>query len=417
MPKHKTFKWNTKDHDIDFLIARLNSVRTQSNNNVSWSAAEISHLEPVLRTALLAPDSVTEDLKRRTLNKALNKPTPDGKLYKNELLDSIKDEYSIEAKVTKNTYYLITSLNYQGNPPKKWLSIDGTRIDFSPNARFFGPGARDEAEVDKQLSRLSIQVGKVPLSPVAVRVMSTSKADAFDKAMATLDEFRGIINLAHNRRVGLKLISSGPRHPRNILRLGPIHTVHDKDGATDLSSFWYEPNFLPPNKIVDFNSDGKEHFAFFEKVRNKLKNNPLEEAARNSLRRYGTALDQTNWSLAFREIWSLLEYMTDTQQAHYDVTVRRIAAMYKDHKLAKEIAQHLRVRRNKHVHSSINDPDDETLMDQARSFAEALLEFYIGNSFKFKTREEVGGFLDLPRDPAALALREKHLKAAKKYRR
>ena len=137
---------------------------------------------------------------------------------------------------------------------------------------------------------------------------------------------------------------------------------------------------------------------FIENCRKRISLSKLGKESQSALARYAVALDHADWSVSFRELWSLLEFLTDTEKNSFEPAVRRMSAMYQSYDYALEVAKHLRVRRNLHVHFSPEDADSEILMGQTRQFVEPLLEFYIHNPFGLRSKAEVGGFMDLPRD-------------------
>lgn len=210
-------------------------------------------------------------------------------------------------------------------------------------------------------------------------------------------------------------ISLGGRQPVNAVRLGPIHTIHQENGDLIPGLFWYEPDFVEPTQLPDLGKQRADLRQAMDHIQNSLAKSELADAAREGLRRYGTALDRPDWALSFRQLWMTLEFLTNTLKLSYNVTIKRIASMYKDYDLALEIADHLRDRRNKLVHIRQDDPQAETLMFQAKRFVETLLWLYIHDPFKLKSRDEVSHFLDLPKDLTELRRRRKLIDAAEKF--
>ena len=72
--------------------------------------------------------------------------------------------------------------------------------------------------------------------------------------------------------------------------------------------------------------------------------------------------------------------------------------------------------RNKIVHLSERDDRGEILVYQLKDIVENLLSFHLNNAFKFSGIEELGNFLDLPKQSLALRKKFKIIKNGLKFK-
>jgi hypothetical protein len=136
----------------------------------------------------------------------------------------------------------------------------------------------------------------------------------------------------------------------------------------------------------------------FLRPRQLLVRSPLADAACEGIRRYCRALDSWDLNQAFTQLWSTLEYLTDTTERSYDVTVRRAAARGANYQLRLEILRHLQNRRNRLIHATRAQSDVETLVHQLKWSVEELLRLFVVNPAELRSTQEVGEFLDAPRE-------------------
>ena len=79
--------------------------------------------------------------------------------------------------------------------------------------------------------------------------------------------------------------------------------------------------------------------------------------------------------------------------------IDRLVRLFRDHEDAREIANHLRLRRNQTVHSAHNiSLEADAILMQAETLASQALFFYLKNAARFENQNEIFDFLDLPLD-------------------
>ncbi|MCW8916747.1 MAG: hypothetical protein OQK24_12965 [Magnetovibrio sp.] len=402
--------------DPSALIARLNSIRSQKNEQVTYHAFEFTELKETLFSFINFPNGICSVDARGFLQHALYKPTQNGKLNADSIIDAVAHKNSNFIKKKPKAYSILTSLSYRGKPPFSWVKIGKTKIVFSPSGKklnFLIAGRPND--IEERLNRLGLPNQSTGYPWVILELSARSPHEAFEQGIGDFDILRGLLNLAFNRLTSMQ-ISTDNRQPFNKLRLGKAHTLHDEKGDSVSDNFWYEPEFVSLFPLKDLSKDRHALRLNVESARKRLAKSGLANDASVALQRYVNALDKPDWAVSFRELWAVAEFLTNTQKSTYDVTIRRMAAMYGDHDLSLAICKHLRERRNHLIHVEPNDDNAETLMMQGKRYVELLLNFYISNPFNLKSREEVGKFLDLPKTEKDLKNMGKLVDAAKHFR-
>lgn len=197
--------------------------------------------------------------------------------------------------------------------------------------------------------------------------------------------------------------------------MGALHTLHFPDGNPATKGiFWYEPDYL--EKTTDISREWTEINHLEQKVRKRLLNHHYRTDMEDAIRRYARALDYRDFHISFLELWILLEKLTATTNAQYEKMVKRVAFLYKDVDLHRQIIQHLRLYRNSNIHTGQRSERISKYVYQLKRYVEQLIRFNLINSFQFTSLEETASFLDLSTDSNILKERAKLLNKGIKFR-
>jgi hypothetical protein len=105
-------------------------------------------------------------------------------------------------------------------------------------------------------------------------------------------------------------------------------------------------------------------------------------------------------------MWQVLEKVTGSDK--YDILIDRLVRLFPDHEDAREVANHIRLRRNQTVHSAHNiSSEANSILVQVETFASQAIFFYLKNAAKFENQKELFDFLDLPLDQEKLRRQQK----------
>lgn len=234
-------------------------------------------------------------------------------------------------------------------------------------------------------------------TPVRVSVRAKTYDEAYEKAFNSLDLLRGFWNLHVNRRVGLRS-SSGIRKPVNRIVLGPIHSLHKPSGELASEYPLIEPDYVGPLRPHRLNDIWEGIEAFKREVRGSLARIPYPSELEGALLRYVRALDRRDWNTSFVQLWGLLEYLTGTSRARYEVTEERALFLIRRSKrdFHRQIFGHLTGYRNRTVHAGYETEAIETLLFQLKRYVEIALMFHLGQAPRFDSIEEAASFMSLP---------------------
>jgi hypothetical protein len=237
-----------------------------------------------------------------------------------------------------------------------------------------------------------------------------------NKALDTIDLIRGIWNLWENRKHWIGL-SSGKRYPINKFVLGPLHTLHNPNGKLATKSWWYDPEYVHPPRLL-YNQPRKlaNLYQFESSVRKYLRKSNYSSVLELALILYTRALDLTNWEDSFLRLWIVLENLTRTSpKDNYAVTVRRASFIFGGEEYSRQVLKSLKDYRNQVVHAESESVDIEGYIYQLKRHVEALLEFLIRNKYGFKNLNDAMKLFDLPCDIQALRERSNLIRSAKQF--
>ena len=404
-------KWNDKNFNPGIITSELNKVRKQSAGKVEYKGWAFQPLRAALTSAIIFDFRIHESVRPRLINRALFAITPQGKLSTDDIVNEICDQERRYLSIPPKPYFLRSNLSISGPLPFNQYTFDRKKMAFKFSRSKFDQKGVPRYAVDHFH-------GPVPenYQPVLIDVRARSDTEAGNIALDYLDFVRGQWNLWLNSAVSLKL-TAGKRQPVNQVRLGPLHTLHNQNGDLVEENFWwYEPNYIDPGKSADLSQNSNSLKKFSINCRRMLAGSGLKECAIEGLIRYTRALDHWNLETCYIELWSTLEYLTNSDRNANEPTIRRAASLYGNYQLALEIAKHLRERRNRLIHSAEQNEDVEILIYQLKNYVEHLLRFYISNQFKLNSRNEVSQFLDQPHDVGVLRRRMKLTQDALTYR-
>lgn len=407
-----TVSWND-GYNAELIAQRIEECKSlDATGRVSFSAFEHSEYTVLLYSALQFPDSVPEIEARRIAGKATLNVGGRGAITAQKLLTEINKLINIYLSQPTQTYFLATSLSVDWFTPLPAVQINGVTI-------YFGP--RLPKRYIKGIEGLSVRFKYVLFAdiptdyrPLRARVVARSIHEAAYSALDAIDLVRGIWNWAFNRRHTTRM-SFGSRQPVNRISLGPAHTLHKPSGELATDTFWYEQHYRSPIAKQNLRRDIAQLQKFSKIVRSQLQRSQYRHDLENAIIRYARALDDRDWNASFLRLWSILEHLTATTNDSNSVTARRAAFVFEDRDYQLQVLNQLRTHRNRTVHASVNTEEIEAYMYQVKNYVEALLEFHLGNSFRFSSIKEAAGFLDLPVDADALKYRIKVSQYALKY--
>jgi hypothetical protein len=400
------FSW-AKGFDGQRILRNIAKCRSiDAASGVAFKSHEYRFWLPVLLSSIQVPSS-EEIFKLKCIESALNDPLlqiNDGKKF----LSFCNEKYEISRVKQKSHFSMLSSMTYSG---KKLFSdlYDG---DFSikwhenSNAPFMRSAVCARDSIAERRRNYSVPDQPGNFSNLVVQVSAYGPFHAHELAIDSLDSMRGMLNLFVNAATGLNPFGFLNRpHAINRLRAGPFSTIHNLDGSLAANVFWYEHRWLHDRQSINFKgSDNGEFQKIFRKLWSKFQRNKLRNHIRKGLIRYCRALDLHDPVPSLIELWGALEGLTGTQHEKYDVTIDRTVKVFADHQEARQIANHVRFRRNSAVHAAqtMEQNESDVILMHAEDLVRNVIIFAINNGGKFINEQEFFDFLDLPIDSIKL---------------
>jgi hypothetical protein len=408
------FSWRN-EFEPDQLLSEINKHRGEMNGAVSLKSIIPSEFTTILASAVQPPPGVSQSVLELIIRKAFFSPAPNGSLDKKNFLIACQQQLQTYKQRELKDYLLLTSLSYAGHFPFRTVNHKGCEILFDHNMnRFSHVDDLKKKEIERLMLELLPRKQRHGYQWCVVKVRARSVDEAYQVSSDVLDDIRGLVNLYLNSRKHWRISSSNSRQPMNDLRLGKFQTLHDKSGKMIEDKFWYEANFVEPRQLINLSKSAEGIRKFITKARQKSTKSKLGDVFWEALRRYNRALDNGDWPTSFRDLWSVLEFITDTGRAAYEVTIRRSVNFYNERHYMLEVAKHLRFRRNRIVHSLHTETEGEALLFQLGRLVHPAMFALLWNRYDLQNHQEFGQFLELPNDTAFLKRRVHLAKAALK---
>lgn len=402
-----------KHYDPALIASRMERAKSLSNEGkVSFSGFEHSEHVVLLNSMVILDSVVPEVEKRQIINQATFNAGAKGSISAKSLLREIGVLESDYLAKKEKKYRLLTTISVSQRCNIPEVHFDGSHIVVHPRLRASDRSNREQLLSDAQHSLTNDIPGNY--AQISVSVKARSPAEAADKALDRLDFVRGVWNLWRNRG-HLFRISSGKRSPVNHIVLGPIHTLHNSDGTLATESWWYEPKYQGPIRLYDKADKITSMCSYLKHFRELLQKSSYRADIIDAVLRYVRALDTTDWDGSFLHLWGVLEHLTGTLSESYKVTIRRTSYMYSDREYAHQVLSHLKDYRNKAVHTGSESGDIEALVFQLKSHIERLIEFHLGNKYRFESIADAAEFMDLPNDLYSIDMKIDKLQYAKKF--
>ncbi len=408
--------WN-KEYNPSQVIEKLESTRkVGSDGKVSFEGWGHQEFVALLYSMLSFSDDIPEIDARRMVSKAIFDSGAKGTITVQSFFtefSKLERDYQ-KHPVERHALASSISISTFSKIPKIRLGHNLIVFERSLPRKFHQESASLLQHAEQSL------FANIPTDYLRVRVHISAKSihHAADQALEALDFTRGVWNWALNRRHSIRVSWGGKPKPVNNIILGPLHTLHKPNGElVAKDTWWYEPSYLgavQPFSPKQDELDGMNKS--FEHVKKVLKAHKYSQVVQNAIIRYTRALDERDWSTAFLKLWSILELLTDTNRASYEVTIKRTAFLYQERDYHLQVLQHLREYRNASVHFDKGNSEMETYLYQIKNYVESLIGFHVNNRYGFESIQEAAGFLSFSHEDETLKKQIEKLDFARKFR-
>ena len=408
-----------KSADPQRIIDRLSESRTQkaatttqSGSGVSFESFAFTDALAILEDSIEFREETSSNIRYRLCRDAAFAAGLQAKMTAKYFLSQVTRLESKYLSTAVSRYYVLTSISVSPSILELPRSrLGDTTIMF---VRRLPKKWHDSRAKLADSAGWSFD-GDLPDRYLYVKVGTSGRSieDAAQSALDSIDVLRGIWNLGLNRMTAGRM-SSGKRSPVNALTLGPLHSVHTKDGGLATDMWWYDPNYRGPIQPMSDRTKIGKMLKYASSFRRLLSRNPYREFVEVALQRYVHSLDQYDWEDSFVRLWSTLEWLTGAQNVTYKTIVKRASFMFDDYEYSREVLSRLAELRNEIVHAGKNNDQIETKLFLVKRFVEPLIEFHARG--RFGSPQEAFDFLDHPPDPKQLRREIRALRAALRFR-
>lgn len=394
------FRWEA-GFDPGYILRQIDKIRKIEKERVSFSASEYHFWLPILNSSVNA-NGKGRKFKNDVIEKALSDRS--AKLQDpKEFLTLCEAKLAKITAATLNDYVIFCKITHVGPRLLNKLENGNAKIVWDPpkggklHQAILSERMSEKLHYPKQASQVTDN--DEGLTTVLVFVKALNPQNAYDIGIEALDCLRGILNLLINTQRGINpfpQLSNKPTHSINRIRLAPYQTVHKMDGSFAAEMFWYEPRWSHAASPIKFEGSIRDHQKVIKRWWRNTQKSPLNEHLIEGFVRYCRALDSHEREFSLLQLWSALETLLGTSK--YDSLVSRAVKLFNDEAAARQIAEHIRVRRNASVHAAIH-PDHieaETIVLQASRLVGRVLTFLANEDVPFKSPKELFQFLDLP---------------------
>jgi hypothetical protein len=307
-------------------------------------------------------------------------------------------------------YVLVSSLSVERFPVAR-IRLHGCSISplKTRGVRFPIPAVLQQPLCDDVFDR-HLKATKYQL--VKVNTAGRTIHEAADKALEALNLLRGLWTLFATYKAWSMNLGGTMRGPIGVIHTGPIHTLHHPDGSVVEDIYWYDSNYVEDQKLFTPKNGWKQIEKNRRWTTSHVRQLTYWEDLAMLVVRYAAALDHDDLDVAFLQMWSVLEKITNTVGGRYDDTIRRATRIFSDRNVARETLGALRLRRNQYVHAARSGGDSDQIVYGVKHFVDPHLLILVRNDYGVQSLEEYGDCLDLTEDVEMLERQRRHLNRA-----
>ena len=397
------------------ILKKLEEIMTVTEDGkVSYSGFEYQGYMASLYTMFNFPDNFSIEMNQSLLSTAIST------VAKGDSFTEKKIEEAFQVLITKKLackeeeYTILSSVSISQLLSSKTINIRSSKIKFFEKKYPKKYESRNETQRHISKTGFTLELTQDSYYKVVISTMGKEKQKAVSQSLEDLDLLRAIWSLDANST--MELFGSGWK-PINKIRLGAIHTIHDKDGKNiDPEIFWYEPNFLEVQLFQPKEIKSKNFINNSRNVLQRLGKVKYSEKIENALIRYVRAFDEKDHNVALLQIWGALESLTSDPGNNKSKVAQRCAYLYDEYEYHTQTLESIKEYRNRSVHAGDQNDQAKTYCYQLQSYFGHLIYFHLKNYKDFDSLEEANSFLDLPVDGDTLKKRLRLNKKALKFR-
>lgn len=404
------------------LLAMLGEDAQLSDKGISWQSFDFLRYKSVVRSAAVIidqdgvelNDTDSEPIIWKAITAAIQATGGGKPLVPMEVLRGADNLAAAHFRKPVENYNLLTTLSAASLPIRHVRANGCEIIALSKHRSRYPLPTSHELKWNKLFAD---HISSTEYRTLKVRTTGRTIAEATTKALDAINLVRGLWTLFATYGSWSMRLGGTRQEPIGAIYIGPIHTLHKPDGSLAEDIYWYEPDYTGDRKLFEPKKGWKRIERDRRWAMRRMKPHLYRRELEKLFQRYVAALDHANLDVAFLQMWSVLEKITDTVGANYDETIRRATWIFPDGGLAQELLEHLRLQRNLFVHAAKTGDQRDQVAYLVKSFVDPHLLRLIRNDFRVESLREYGEFLSLPRQVAILEKRTRLVARATRVRK
>lgn len=219
-------------------------------------------------------------------------------------------------------------------------------------------------------------------------VKTKTASNQVDIHLDNLNIFRGLLNIMYNFK--FEFLMSSEKKPINRIRLGEIHTIHNKYGRLINKGHWYELKFIQAETIKIEPKSKKDLI----QIINRINSCPYKDEIKDSILFYCHALDDYDPNISLIMLWNALDKLMNKQSGNYDDIIRRAKGLFGNHSKHAEIINTFKIVRNDYVHRIKSHSMAREYCYKLQEYYNYILFFHIFKLSHLKSMDEALSCLD-----------------------
>ena len=279
---------------------------------------------------------------------------------------AIDSEVAARKKILHKPFYSLFFLNLDRVTGQSVIELCDLKMEFedwnSVQTRFEIDKLKREAILYSEFVKNGKAFDTSYFQPVIIQTYGFSSFDAFQKAADVFETYRGIWNFCNN--FNRYTIHYGhPAHVNQCLP-SPIYGVFSNNGEYapllyEIELFKYK-NRVKKERGFEINLFNK----FLSAFRHRPSKGTVDHLLKESIVRYGKALDGLNRESSYLKLWQICEILGGgSEQSKFEEIKKRLLSYFKDKKLWSLVIDAACDMRNKLVHRGDYPNED---MEQLR---------------------------------------------------
>jgi len=420
-PRHSDadlVKWRDEAKVRRNLSAALRTVVIENGRPVSHEPFELDAVVFVLASVVDMPLVGSEEARHRILRDACFRLPTFGRADPSTLRRAIAAGVRRYLSLPTERYRIVLPLNLASVCLERRGSIEvkGLKLEVRSWAELRQSVALDqwlrEAHPVTKCDRSVLLGSFTPLETVAT---GRDHREAFDEAYSAFGLYQSLMNLDQFHRYTVQF---GRHEPLGKVRLPPLYGSFADDGS--LVNFYYETDlphrYLVPTVDAAVLRQADRLLREFSRRQEERATLGLVEEA---IRRYGRALNTTNWREAFLGLWQVLELLTYEQEGNYSIKeVRgRARVLLRQHPLMCDVLDACYDIRNALVHAGRFRDDGLQDVSMLKAVVENCINGVYGLRRRCPDREHLSVYYqNAPASDHELAVRAKVTGAIRRER-